>query len=157
MCMRLLIKILVVVGLFCSCGNNSFYNENHTFGDSHWNLKDTIRFSVKMSDVNPAYNIYLTVRNTSKYESMNMWVYVDCISPKGIVVRDTINCFLADKRGYWLGRSVGELYATKHYLKRNILFEENGNYEFSIIHAMRTDDLKGINDIGISIEKLENK
>ena len=41
--------------------------------------------------------------------------------------------------------------------KSNVYFPRNGTYKFKIQHGMRVEDLKGIYDIGMKIEKIRIK
>jgi gliding motility-associated lipoprotein GldH len=114
-------------------------------------------YDVQIADTISKYNVYLSVRNTPEFENMNLWLFVKSINPNGIITKDTINCILADKRGRWLGSGLGDIYATRHLLKGNVEFACSGDYEVSIKHGMRKLSLEGVSDIGLSIEKIENK
>jgi len=149
---------LVFIVLACfACDNNEVYHGSVSFDKAEWKLADEAVFDVVIADTLSTYNIYVEVRNTSDYEKSNLWVMLSCKYPNGGIKKDTINCFLADKRGYWLGSGLGDLFATRHFLKENVPFLDSGNYKFTLVHGMRSPDIKGVNDIGISIEKFEKK
>lgn len=154
---RKLFSLTILATLVFACSNNSVFEDYHSFESSTWKLTDDLRYNVEITDTLSVYNVYLSVRNTPSYENMNLWLFVSSNSPKGLITNDTINCSLADKRGHWLGTGLGDMYATRHLLKEKVLFKNAGAYEFTIVHGMRKQDLEGISDIGLSIEKIENK
>jgi gliding motility-associated lipoprotein GldH len=71
-----------------------------------------------------------------------------------VVLRDSIEFYLADQRGKWLGSGVGAIVEMPVLYKQNVRFEQKGTYRYEIGHGMREDVLIGINDIGIRIEGL---
>lgn len=158
--MKNIIKYLVLTVVIISvyaCDNSEVYYGSVSLTDTKWNVSDEVVFDVNIVDTVSTYNIYIELRNTPDYEKTNLWVTMSCKYPNGRVKKDTVNCFLADKRGYWLGSGLGDLYATRHLVKENVPFLDSGIHRFTLIHRMRNMDVKGINDIGISIEKFEKK
>lgn len=140
-----------------ACVDNEVYHGSVDFEDKSWNLSNEPSLDVNIVDTAPTYNIYVEVRNTPSFETSNLWVMVSCKRPNGAVTRDTVNCILADQRGAWLGKGLGDLYATRHLLKENVRFFDRGLYKFSFVHGMRSMDVKGVSDVGISIEKFIKK
>ncbi len=67
---------------------------------------------------------------------------------------DTLNFRLADDRGRWLGRGIGDLYFIRLPYKQDILFPYKGIYRFEIVQGMRTD-LEGIRDVGLRVERIK--
>jgi gliding motility-associated lipoprotein GldH len=106
-------------------------------------IKDTLTFN----------NIYINVRNTTDYSNCNLFLFITATAPSGATKIDTVECYLADDQGKWLGRGFGYIRDNRIPYKRNVRFPQMGNYKFEIKQAMRTDDLKGITSIGIRIEK----
>jgi len=62
-----------------------------------------------------------------------------------------INFILADRDGKWSGSGWGGLYQSSVSLGKEYI--SPGNYTFKVIHQMPDEYLKGINDVGILIEK----
>ena len=114
-------------------------------------------FHVDIVDTISSHNIYLNVRNTSQYAYQNLFVFLQTTSPTGLSLRDTLECYLADDRGKWLGSGWGDIYYNRFIYKRNIRFPVSGNYTFKVIQGMRSNQLKYITDVGIRIEKSENQ
>ena len=67
-------------------------------------------------------------------------------------ITDTLNYNLALPNGEWLGKGFGDTKEILFQYKVNYKFPANGDYSIGITQAMRTDKLKGIEDIGVKIE-----
>jgi gliding motility-associated lipoprotein GldH len=145
--------ILFLVFILASCDRNGVYEENIKTPNSTWGENDIARFSVPITDTLSNLNIYINVRNTTDYPNCNLFLFITTTSPSGATQLDTVECFLADEQGKWLGRGFGYLLDNRIPYKRNIRFPLKGDYKFEIKQAMRTDDLKGISSVGIRIEK----
>ena len=72
----------------------------------------------------------------------------------------TISQQLARPDGTWLGTGLGSIKENKFWYKENVSFNEEGIYKLTIAQAVRNNgevegvtDLKGITDIGFSIEE----
>jgi len=104
-----------------------------------------------ISDTAAEYQILVYVRHTECYPYQNMWLFLG-----DSLHRDTIEFYLADDRGNWLG--------DKHhgFIEMPVLYEESkhyvdsGVYHLDIQHAMRDTLLRGITDIGVEVVKKEN-
>ena len=61
--------------------------------------------------------------------------------------------YLADDKGRWYGKGFGDIHELKLPYRSNVFFPLKGEYTFTVQHGMRKEDLKGVYDIGIRIEK----
>ncbi len=141
--------------LFAGCGPDVVYEEYVTIPDGGWNKDSMASFHVKLDDISHYYDILIDVRNKSDYPNSNLWLFVDVTSPKGKTIRDTINLYLANEHGKWIGSGWGDLFLVQYPYRRNVKFAEPGEYKFNIIQGMRYDELEGINDIGLTIVRSE--
>lgn len=149
------ISILFIFGLlFISCDPNQVYENNIEFSDYTWNKDSVKTFHVEIKDTINAHNIYVNVRNTSKYEMQNLFLFIQTTSPSGMQLKDTFECYLADERGKWTGSGWGDIFENQFVYKKNIRFPVSGIYTFEFIQGMRIDNLKNISDIGLRIEKV---
>ncbi len=139
--------------MFASCGPDVIYEDYVTIPEGGWSKDSMASFNVKIDDVNTYYDIFINVRNKSDYPNSNIWLFIDVTSPEGKTIRDTINCYLADEHGKWIGSGWGDLFLVHYPYRRNVKFAEPGDYRFNIIQGMRYDELEGIHNIGITIEK----
>ncbi|OFX88009.1 MAG: hypothetical protein A2W99_11370 [Bacteroidetes bacterium GWF2_33_16] len=149
--------LLFFVALIFACENNSVYDTYIAIPQLKWEAKKPIVFTVEISDTINPHNVYINIRNSSKYENMNLFLFVRTTSPSGAELIDTLECTLADDRGRWLGSGWGDIYDNSFLYKRQVRFPVQGEYIFEITQAMRTDELKNISDVGLRINKLASK
>ena len=139
--------------IFASCGPDIIYEDYVTIPKGGWSKDSMASFRVNIDDVKNYYDIYIDIRNKSDYPNSNIWLFVDVTSPDGKTIRDTVNCYLADEYGKWLGSGWGDLFLTQYPYRRNVKFAKPGEYKFDIIQGMRYDELEGIYNVGITIQK----
>jgi gliding motility-associated lipoprotein GldH len=92
------------------------------------------------------------VRNSDLYPYQNLWLLCKQEQPDSMVVTDTLECMLADDFGKWLGNGM-TLYQNVFSLRDRYYFPDTGAYTLNIRHGMRDELLKGIENIGLLIEK----
>lgn len=146
--------ILVVTALvFAACGQKDLYLKNVPVEQGIWPAEKFYRFEVPVNDTVGAYNIYLQVRNDGRYEYSNLWLFIRTNSPTGAILRDTVECRLANDQGRWEGRGSGGRFSLEIPLRYRVKFPNPGVYIFEIDQGMREKQLKYITDLGLRIEK----
>ena len=151
-------KIFLLLSLsivFSSCNMNSIYDEQVVIEECKWYKDEMARFDLVINDTIQLYNFYLKIRNNTDYRYSNLYVFLKTEFPNNNISRDTIECLLANVEGKWLGKGWGKVKENEFLLSSNMRFPLKGKYEFVIQHAMRTDTLNGIQNIGIRIAKSE--
>jgi len=136
-----------------SCDSKRVFEENKEIAGSVWNRNNVVSFKIPITDTLSPHNVYLNIRQNGQYNKSNIYLFINIISPKGDKIRDTVNCILADTKGKWLGSGLGDLYNNQLMYKHNIGFPHAGTYTFEIEQAMRVDNLKNVEDIGVRIER----
>jgi gliding motility-associated lipoprotein GldH len=136
-----------------ACSFKSLYENTVDIPKGIWNKSNTVQFDVPVNDTVNAYAIIISIRNNNNYPYSNIYLFADTYSPKGDVVRDTIEFELCDSRGKWFGKGIGGLWQNQVYYRKNIRFPNSGTYRLYFTQAMRDDNLEGIMDIGIKIER----
>ncbi len=150
-----LILLLILSSLAISCDKNKVFEKYVKINDYVWNDKNIVRFDTEVEDTITRHNIYVLVRNASVYQYANLWMFVATTAPDGTKAIDTVQCVLADKKGKWLGSGMGDIWDNKILWKRNIRFADQGLYTFQFEQGMRVENLPGIMDIGLRIEKIK--
>jgi len=143
--------------LFFSCNSNYFYNESKNNELGEWKVGEIKQFEVEISDSLQIYNIYIKTSNTNNYAYQNLWLFIQTTSPAGNKIRDTFEIELADERGKWYGSGLFESKTMLNMFKPRVRFSQCGSYTFEIEQAMRTQQLKGIESIGVCIEETKNR
>ncbi len=136
------------------CDSNRVYEQNYEITNAVWNKDSVLVFKVDVKDSISEHNLIINIRNISTYTYSNLFMFVRVISPQGNMIKDTIECTLAEKSGKWLGSGTGGVYDFNRLYKSSVKFPVKGIYTFQLQHAMREDDLEDISDIGFRIEKI---
>jgi gliding motility-associated lipoprotein GldH len=148
-----LIALLIIPLIYNSCSNGNIYAEVQQIEGTEWSRYNDLNFSAQIGDTITPCDLQITLRNSTDYPYRNIFLFVTTTSPNGESVKDTIEYYLADERGEWLGKGLGDIHDLSVPFRSNILFPISGEYHFRIEHGMRTEDLKGIIDVGIRITK----
>ncbi len=121
--------------------------------NGNWDKKAEQKFDFKIKDAQNPKNIIFVVRNNNEYPYSNIRLFVNFSDSKTKKkITDTLNYNLALPNGEWLGKGFGDTKEILFQYKVNYKFPANGDYSIGITQAMRTDKLKGIEDIGVKIE-----
>jgi gliding motility-associated lipoprotein GldH len=120
-----------------------------------WKLTDIPDFKVPVTDTINSNNVIFTIRSGSAYPFRNIYLFVSTTSPDGKKITDTLQYNLADEKGRWYGKGFGDIHELNLPYKSNVYFPGKGTYEFKIQHGMRIENLKGIYDFGLRIEKIK--
>jgi len=150
-----LIYTFFTILLFVSCTERTIYSEQKNLPKNGWDKNSFVDFTVEIEDTISSYDVLITLRNNEKYPNQNLWLFVEEMTPDSTIKQDTIQCFLVDNQGYWIGTGVGSLHYVSVFYRQKALFQQKGLYQYRIKHGMRYDLLKGLNDIGIKIQKSE--
>ncbi len=138
--------VIGLVMLMTSCRKGIVVSQFVAIPSGEWQVDSAMVFDYTIDDAQPDYRMVVYVRHTERYPYQNMWLFID-----NGARRDTIEFYLADDRGQWLG--------DKHhgFIEMPVLFEENyhfpdtGTYHLEIVHGMRDSLFRGVTDIGLEI------
>lgn len=150
-----LINLCIALMLFTSCTNDAVYFSYQSINENGWNKDSICRFDVAIQNASQSYDLYVNTRNRGEYPYQNIWLFIKEISPDSVVTNDTIEFYLADEFGKWLGKGVGSAFNMPVLYRQNFKFSKKGTYRFEIQQGMRDSLLVGINDVGIKVEKAE--
>ena len=137
---------------FVSCRNGAVYSEFVVIPSGEWDENALPEFEFNIADKESAYDILLYVRHTERYPYQNMWLFVRG-NPQHY--SDTIEFYLADDRGRWLGDKHHGFIEMPVLLETNYHFPDTGRFCFTVQHGMRDSLLRGVTDVGIEIVKSE--
>ena len=145
--------ILTFSLLLLSCNSSVVYTKSQVMPDNTWTLMDIATFKVPITDTINSNNVFFTIRNGSAFPFRNIYLFVTTLSPDGKTITDTLQYNIADEKGKWYGKGFGDVHELNLPYKSNVYFPMKGTYEFKIQHGMRIENLKGVYDIGLRIEK----
>lgn len=147
------ILILTSLLLLNSCNSNVVYTGSRVMPEKTWRLMDIATFKIPVTDTVNSNNVFFTIRTGSSYPFRNIYLFVTAISPDGKSITDTLQYNLADEKGNWYGKGFGDIHELNLPYKSNVYFPLKGTYQFKIQHGMRIEDIKGVYDLGVRIEK----
>jgi gliding motility-associated lipoprotein GldH len=146
---------LIIILSLTSCDRLRVYDKFKDIKDGIWNRTEKVKFDVQIDDTTSYHKVFVNVRNSSDYKFSNLYIFLSTIYPDAKVSRDTIDCILADDKGKWLGKGLGDLKDCQFFLKKGVRFHQAGIYTFELEQAMRVEKLEGIENVGIRIEKMQ--
>ena len=152
--MRILLVFLAIG--FVSCQNENKKEVYHSFNNNTWNTDSIVSFELDNIDTTSSHDLYLMVRHTTNFKFQNLFLFTNFENQQ-----DTLELFLSEKSGRWLGKGFGEIKELKIKIKENVNFKENQDQIFSVEQAMRYEDLEKIINlteivaVGIGLYKSE--
>lgn len=157
----MLSRVIVYSLLFLflsSCDETRVYDKYKSV-NSKWNKDDKINFKLTMPDTTSAYNLFVNLRNTNDYKYSNLFLIVQMNFPNGKTITDTLEYKMATPDGKLLGTGFSKNKENKLWYKESVVFNELGEYQVTIQHAMREngkvngiENLEGITDVGFRVE-----
>lgn len=138
-----------------SCDDLVVFEENKAIDGGVWKNTENVHFQFNVSDTVSFHDFFINVRNGEEYPYSNLYVFMEMEFPNAKKSIDTINCYLADPTGKWLGTGVGNLFDQRFKIRHRKQFPLAGRYTVTIRQGMRTPELQGIHDVGFRVAKSE--
>jgi len=145
-----------------SCETTMIYDQYQPIENHQWSFDNKIEFIVNNLDTISNKNVFINIRSNKSYEFSSLFLITKIEFPRGKRIIDTLEYEMTDTQGKWLGTGFTDIKENKLFYKENVIFSEKGDYKFSIQQATRSindiegsNPLKGITDVGISIEKVK--
>ena len=148
--------ILLALAL-TSCNSNVVFTDSVAMKGNTWALANVASFSFPVTDTASSNNIYFIIRTGSSYPYRNIYLFVTTTAPGDKMITDTLQYELADEKGNWYGKGTGDIHELKLPYKSNIYFPSSGEWQIRIQHGMRMEDLRGVYDFGLRVEKNPKK
>ncbi|MCF6181438.1 gliding motility lipoprotein GldH [Lutibacter sp.] len=145
-----------------SCNSKTIFNKYQSLPNKTWFLNNKIVFNIENKDTINNKNVFINIRNTTNYPFSSLFLIAKIETPTNNQIIDTLEYKMADNYGNWLGTGISNIKENKLIYKQNYHFSKQGNYKFTIQQATRSNSdidgnmpLKGISDVGLSIEKIK--
>ena len=148
--------LIILFGLTTACENNILYEKQQAINNSVWQYNDVKTFKFKSFDSIQPVNISLNLRTTTDYPYSNIWLKTTFNYPNGNADTSTVEYFLCEPSGKWLGQVSGTVIENKALLTQGYLVD-TGFYSISIQQAMYENSLPEVLDVGLKVERLELK
>ena len=142
---------LALLLFMTACSQQAVFEKYEEIPNENWSRYQVIEFTANIPD-SGLYNVQLCVRHTTDYEMANLWCFVSTRSHAQTQLYDTINVKIAEPDGRWLGKG-NAIRIVQQNINKNPVTLPKGNVIFRIEQGMRLEEMPGIKDIGLRIEK----
>ena len=151
------LSLLILIGIITSLYSCSNKEQIKTFKDGNWNKDSVVYFEHYAKDTNSVFLLDYIIENNNNYLNSNIYLFTSIITPNNIEIKDTVNYWISNSRGKWLGSKQSNSW--KSYLRYNklLIFKKPGKYKFYITQGMRYNILSGIEKVGILLRKVDKK
>lgn len=146
--MRKLLFLATLALALTACRQDIVFSQFVSIPSGEWHVDSVAQFDYQIADKEAGYQMLVYVRHTERYPYQNMWLFLD----NGIQ-RDTIEFYLADDRGQWLGDKHHGFIEMPVLIEQNYHFSDTGHCVMTIQHGMRDSLLRGVTDIGVEIKR----
>ena len=139
-----------------ACQNNKTQYQYHSFEHEKWNTDSVIIFNFENVDTTSSYDAHLKIRHSVDYQFQNLFLFSELDEQK-----DTLEIFLSEKSGKWLGKGFGDIKEVDVLILKDIRFNNVNKNSFSFEMAMRHNslekitELEGVVALGISLHRNE--
>ena len=154
--MRRNILILIVSLLLVGCQGDIVYTVFKSLPNVGWEADSSLCYQPLIADSILNCQMLITIRHTDAYPYQNLWLFVDIQKDSVPLTRDTIECYMANERGEWLGGGLS-IHELPLLYSDNYQFTNSGEHQISITQGMREDTLVGIKEVGVKIIRNEQK
>lgn len=150
-----LLLILASALLFIQCDSPHYYQQQKSV-HNNWNKDSAVTFQFEVEDTLTTYDFFLLTRNNDEFPYSNLYLFTELTTPKGEKFTDTLQYYLAFQDGEWVGSGnrLKELYLL---YRENISLKDTGEYKLSVWHGMRDNQLVGIEDISLIVDKSDSE
>lgn len=115
-----------------------------------WAYGDTLAWTPVDSAVIDTASLIIALRHTNDYPYANIWLECRYFAPGDSAPSvDTINIWLADEYGRWLGTGIGVGYQLSDTAIRHVPIDVGR--PIGVRHVMRADRLTGLEQLGLII------
>lgn len=148
-------KIIVALSsvLCIACTNRPIYSVYEPIAEKGWHQDSLRTFTFDIDDTDATYDLVLYFRHTERFRYQNLWLFVDAELGQKEMKADTIEFFLADDRGQWLGNNNSGFIEMPVLYEQAYIFDSIGSYRLSLQQGMRDSVLKEMIAVGLQIYK----
>jgi gliding motility-associated lipoprotein GldH len=158
------IVILFVSAALIACDSKAVFDSYVSY-PNEWHKDSIASFKFMAPDTLKNYNLFINIRNNNDYKFNNLFLITELSYPHGKTVKDTLEYKMAKPNGELLGTGFTDVKENKLWLKgyeRTFKFEEEGEHQINIQHAMRQNgqvngltNLEGITEVGFRLESVQ--
>jgi gliding motility-associated lipoprotein GldH len=149
------IAVLAILAGMTACQSSVVFDEVVELGESGWHKDHKALFQVEVADTSQVLDVGMTFRHTDDYPYSNLWLFVDMQGEDGLMIKDTLEFFLSETDGRWLGHKKGDVFEVSALYKHAVKMSHPGSYTFEISQGMRREVLPHITSVEFWMQKTE--
>ncbi len=155
----IILGIATLLVLLCySCTQSSVAHIYNSVSRDGWDRDSLLNYNIQIDSLSQECNIDIELTYNNNYPYSNLYLLVSVIdSVANIVSSDTLQLLLADEYGEWKGNGWGTTYQQREEYKRDFKFPSFGKYNITITQGMRGEPIKGIERVGVKVDKVEKE
>ncbi len=147
---------LVSILFLYACSQKTEFIYSHDFLSQEWKKDVALAVTFSVDDTTALYDVVLRLTNTNDYPYANLYLFSTIFVPNNTQIRDTVEFFLSDNAGNWIGKGWFS-YTNTYLFRRGIRFPQQGEYTFLFEQAMRCKNKQcsvfGIKKIEFELQK----
>lgn len=134
-----------------ACQPGIVFEKYESLPEEVWHKYHAVEFLVPIPD-SGQYRVSLCLRHTTDYEMTDLWCMVSTRSHATTQLADTVDLKITETDGHWIGTG-GRIKTLEQAINLNPVNLPKGNVIFRIEPGMPLEEINGVKDIGIKIEK----
>lgn len=157
---KLLLISLVVGGLsflLTACQENITYHSYQSVENTDWYRNDTLIYMLDSCLTSTSsFEFQIGIRHKDSYRYQDLWMGILPVKKDTTATTraDSCHIYLSDSNGKWKGHGIGELRQFEQPFEMTSEDEKSDTIiGFKIFHLMQDHPLKGIQDIGLCIQR----
>lgn len=149
-----LVVILLLSTALGSCKQSIVYEETFEIDPQQgWAYADSLTYAFSIADTLQVYNLYLELDHLVDYPYQNLYINIRTVFPDGKDLAQVLSLELSDKQGFWQGNCNSKACELRIPIQEEAYFNQPGDYRIVVEQYMRTDSLRGLQSIGLQLEK----
>lgn len=147
--------ILILVATVSSCTGGYKYSDYRDVDPAGWPYGERFDYTVTGRDSLLDGILMVSLTHDNSYEYSNVWLEVTVpAADGGATMVDTVNVTLCDSYGNWYGKGMpGHYQLTDTLIAAPLTLADSSRV--SVRHIMRVDTLRGISQVGISLQPIK--
>lgn len=152
---KVFLAFLIISLTLSSCWKNVQFEKIHNISDGVWQEHDTVSFEFEIPDSSITYNLLYDFRYTINYNYENLYLTYAIKDSTGKLLEQNLQLvgLFHPKTGKPFGSSIGDTYDYRIIGVPGFKFPYSGKFTMHLIQQMRIEELKGIEGVGLRIEK----
>jgi gliding motility-associated lipoprotein GldH len=151
------IILFFTIWQLAACNNKQAIEVSHVFPENVWNRFDLIELEAVIDKIDTNYDLHLHLEHDSAYPFDNLYINVALYLPSGEIRVNEYTFDIKDKNGAFLSQLPQGKGDLSFLLREDFYFSEPGIFKVEIECLIPRVEIKGIQNIGITLKKSKDK